>query len=298
MQYSDSPLVKKRWCLKCRKDSSDLCSSLSGHDAILASSSEFCSEMLKSKDNNETQMATIIEDRREAKSYLTRILDSLKIVEDEIKQLEEDNDDHLVKMISLLEDAGTTASAKDETAESFSERVNQCTELIKQELEAVKRFKDSYLDRMKNTTIFVQFKDQEGKALPYGFPPFDTGFSPAGRAGQQIMPKNLEVASHILLSLLKPKENPMNNKFPPQAVLHQPKRSVPRIEHHQAVSKKLDFTFSFNCLNNKDSSLGSVFIKPDNRFYQHFIEALSHVCTEPVKKIPAKLIMVGYSLKK
>jgi len=247
--------------------------------------------MLKSKDKNETQMATIIEERREAKNYLTRILDSLKIVEDEIKQLEEDNDDHLVKIISLLEDAGTIVSAEYETAESFSEKVNQCTEMIKQELGDVKRFKDSYLDHMKNTTIFVQFKDQEGDELPYGFPLFDTGFSPVGR-GQQIQPKKLEVASHILLSLLKPNGNFINKSLS-QAVLHQPIRSAPRTEQHKAsYNKELDFIFSFNCYNSNDSLLGSVFIKPDNRFYQPFIAALSHLCTEPVKKIPAKFIMV------
>ncbi len=91
-------------------------------------SSENCLDLLKSKDENETKMATIIKKRRDAKCYLNQVCNSLKIVEDEIKRLEEENDEHLVKTISLLEDAGSVI-VEGETATSFSKKVMECTNI-------------------------------------------------------------------------------------------------------------------------------------------------------------------------
>ena len=125
-------------------------------------------------------MAIIIEKRREAKNYMRRVCEALKFAEDEIQQLEENNDEHLAKMISLLEDSGARVNEPELTAECFAKKVDRYTEMIAQD---VIQFEDSCLAHVQNTKIFVQFKNQDGKCLLYGFPLFDSGFSSAG--GQQ-----------------------------------------------------------------------------------------------------------------
>lgn len=257
--HSATVLVKKRWCLKCRRDASDLCTSSFGHEAILSSSSEFCLEILKSQDNNETQMAAIIEKRREAKNYLRRVFDALKTFEDEMKQLEEDNDEHLVKMISLLEDAEPRVNEAEITAESFAKKVERCTEMIVQD---VKRFQDSCLVHVQNT-------NQEGKSPPYGFPLFDAGFSAGGELQDQS--KTLAAASRILLSLLTRSEPPMKSLQPGN--LSKTATTMPMTQNHKRP-KEIDFLLSMTYFND-NQNLGSVLVKPDHNFHPPFIDALS-----------------------
>lgn len=74
-------------------------------------------ELQNLKNANETNMAEVIEKRRETKSYLSGLVKALKAVENGIKLLEEENDLHLVEMISLLESGSVT---QNESAQSFA----------------------------------------------------------------------------------------------------------------------------------------------------------------------------------
>jgi len=266
--------------LKCRKDASDLCTSSFDHEAILTSSSEFCLEILKSRDNNETKMAIIIEKRREAKKYMRRVCEALKFAEYELQQLEKDNDEHLAKMISLLKDAGARLNGPELTAECFAKKVDRYTEMIAQD---VMQFEDSCLPHVPNTKIFVQFKNQDGKCLPYGFSLFDSGFSSAGVQPDQ--PNTLTAASHILLSLLTQlgirNEPPMKPLRPEN--ISKPLTTIPMTKNQRPI-KEIDFVLSMAYFNN-NQNLGSVLVKPDCNFHRPFIDALTqaYFCQRKIK---------------
>lgn len=291
--------MKKKWCLKCRKEASNSCSSSSGHGTVLMEtfSSRNCLDLLKSKDDNETKMTTIIKKRRDAKNYLNQVYNSLKVVEDEIKRLEEDNDEHLVKTISLLEDAGSVI-VEGETAMSFSERVTECTNIIEQELEEVKRFQESYLDHKKITKMFVQFKDAEGKVLPNaGFPLFDTGFSPTSDRGvKNEQPKQLMAASHILLSLLKPISESPVQMLPKEIALPNTSKDLhDNVKHDRPTLSEIDFVLSMTYLH-FNHNYGTVLVKPDSRFYRPFIDTLVQ-CPHPQRKLTARWTSVSYDIQ-
>ena len=198
---------------------------------------------------------------------------ALKIVHDRVKRLEEENDKALSEIGSLLEGDETIINEGD-TIESLANKVQENTEKIDQELVDVKKLHDTYTNHIKNTTMFVQFKDKKGNVLPNGLPQFDSGFSPAG--GQQGQPKTLAAVSHILLTLLKTRKRAKS--LPVDA---KPTGIVPRSD--RAISNEIDlryFVFSMNFFY-RDRSLGTAIIRPDPLFYLPFTEALAQICQTP-----------------
>ncbi len=241
-------------------------------------------------------MTTIIKKRRDAKSYLNQVCNSLKVVEDEIKRLEEDNDEHLFKMISLLEDAGSVI-VESETATSFSKKIMECKNIIEQELKEVKKFQEFYLDHTKGAKIVVQFKDAEGKVLPNtGFPLFDTGFSPTPDRGiKNEQPKQLIAVSHILLSLLKPamSECPVQ-MLPDEVALTKRAKDLPYNNLKHEALEEIDLVLSMTYFH-FNHNYGTVLVKPDSRFYRPFIDTLVQ-CPHPQRKLTARWTSVSYSI--
>lgn len=261
-----------------------------------AFSSESCLELLKSKDDNGTKMAIIIKKRRDVKNYLNQVSKSLKVVEDEIKLLEEENDEHLVKTVSLLEDAGTVI-VEGETAASFAKKVQECTEIVEQELEDIKKFQYSYLDDMKGTNkMFVQFKDAEGKVLPYGFPLFNTGFSTTQVTGNTTdHSKALIAASHILVPLLNPIMECPVQVLSEKVALPKAIKNIPNEMLKQDVPAEMDFLLSMTYFHFNHNH-GTVLVKPDSRFYRPFIDTLVQ-CPHPQRKLTARWTSVSYFFK-
>lgn len=150
-------------------------------------SAQFCRQLQTLKDENENQMAAVINKRKEAKQYYDDLFKSLETVQDTVKKLNEENDLHLAEMVSLLETSGTDIS-KDESALSLSKKLEESALLLKQEL---KEMQDSD-DHLKRTTITVQLNHREKGELPnIVIPPISDGNS---------ISKSLLLASHLLLS--------------------------------------------------------------------------------------------------
>ena len=63
-------------------------------------SAKVCQDLQQSKDSNKIQLAALIQKRNEAKQCITQLFDALKIAEEKIKKLDEEND--FSNMVSLL----------------------------------------------------------------------------------------------------------------------------------------------------------------------------------------------------
>jgi len=63
-------------------------------------SAKVCQDLQQSKDSNKVQLAALIQKRNEAKQCITQLFDALKIAEEKIKKMDEEND--FANMISLL----------------------------------------------------------------------------------------------------------------------------------------------------------------------------------------------------
>jgi len=150
-------------------------------------SPQFCHKLQTLKDENENQMVAVFNKRKEAKQYYDELTKSLETVQDTVKKLNEENDLHLAEMVSLLESSGTDIS-KDESALSLSKKLQESSQLLKQELKKMQDFDD----HLKTTTITVQLNHREKGGLPnIVIPPISDGIS---------ISRSLLLASHLLLS--------------------------------------------------------------------------------------------------
>lgn len=133
--------VKDRWCLSCKKEATGHCILSANHVTLSMDSnpSESCIDLQNSKDNNEAQLNFIIERRKQIKSHFQHVFQTLT---GGLKNLDEDNDHHLVQMTSLMEDA---VIRKDETLTSSIEMVGKCAEMLKLELADVDKLEKSFL---------------------------------------------------------------------------------------------------------------------------------------------------------
>ena len=95
-------------------------------------SAEFCLQLLKSKDLTEAQLSSIIQKRKEARTYLHEVSTAHKLVGEAIRRLEDENNIQFAQMNSLLENSGTIKP--NETAQSLSLKFEETTDMIKQEL--------------------------------------------------------------------------------------------------------------------------------------------------------------------
>lgn len=184
-----SRLRKEQWCLKCNKVALKSCISSSDHATFIMGpkSPQFCRQLQILKDENENQMAAVINKRKEAKQYYDELSKSLETVQDTVKKLNEENDLHLAEMVSLLESSGTDI-LKDESAVSLSKKLKESSLLLKKELKEMQNFDD----HLKNTTITVHLNHREKGDLPsIVIPPISDG-NPTS--------KSLLLASHLLLS--------------------------------------------------------------------------------------------------
>ena len=107
-----------RWCTKCKLEALPSCVALSHITFSMGSkSAEFCQQLCQSKEIDKAQLSSIIEKRKQARTYLNEVSNAHKLVGEAIRRLEEDNNVHFAQMNSLFESAAIT---EDETALSLS----------------------------------------------------------------------------------------------------------------------------------------------------------------------------------
>lgn len=267
-------LEKKPWCLKCNKAATRFCSTSAAHTVVYlgTASPESITKLMDQQQIGKTQMATIIEKRREAQSYFSQLLAGLKTIEDGVKRVQEENDLHLAQIASLLE---STTANQDETFQSFSKRVTDIAKLVKKEAVDVQFIEDLYL-KHKNSKISVQFKDDQGRFLPT-LPIFDQGFTRRELQDRHDVYSQgpLIVAGQIFLSAVH--ENP--DKFTPQA--NPPQPTVASIQ----PSTQNPFEISSWVLKMEISRygrfIGTVVIQPDPGFDDSLMMELIECCWTP-----------------
>jgi len=231
--------------MKCRKEPSNLCSLLTGHSIISIGenySESNCIELQKIMDNNESQLRNIIEKRMDAKNNYNLIYTALKVMEDAVKNLEEENDLRIVEIVSLLE-SPETLIGKEANVQSLARKVQKETENVKKEL------MDFFeLER----TFFGTIRDP--------------GLHPIGKKNEAKM--TCSVASEILLTLIKSgiiKSNEINTavKIPPPKPNRKPKLNEPLrfMDSTSSLSKfpfQTDVAYSGNGSTNSQSSISQV----------------------------------------
>lgn len=212
-------------------------------------SPEFCQKLERTYSFNEKRLASIINRRRDIKTYLEEVSLAHKIVGDRIRVMEEENNLHFAQMVSLFEQS----PSKEETAASLFNKVIDTQSLLQRELNRVFRFEKTYLPHLNGieTTISI-ICQQRGRLLESKMPFFEPGFIPTSKY-QEDQIKTLKAASHILLSLLK-----IDSGGPSL------KTTIPRVHFSNPDSSALAFTFSKM---NSESSIGTVLIKPSPAFY-------------------------------
>ncbi len=119
----------------------------------------FLPQIQQCKKANESEMSSIIWKRKEAKKYFETLSTALKLVEQNIKKLEDDNDLHLSGMTSRLE-ASKSNTPKDETANSLARKVKESSDILNQEWADILKLNGNYLNQLEKTKICVQFKLQ------------------------------------------------------------------------------------------------------------------------------------------
>jgi len=94
-------------------------------------------------DNNESQLKKIIEKRIEAKSNYSLFFVALKVVDDALKKLEEENDFHIVEMVSLLESFENNLVIREgENAQSLEIMVQECAQAINKDFSNFQRLEE------------------------------------------------------------------------------------------------------------------------------------------------------------
>jgi len=189
--------------MKCRKEPSNLCSLLSGHSII--SLGEYCSELhclelQKIMDNNESQLRNIIEKRMEAKTNYSLVYTALKVMEDEVRKLEDDNDLRVVEMVSLL-DRTETVTEKEENVHSLARKVQKETETVKKELTDFMGLEESFLSIIRGIRMPIHSVNAGRGTQSSSIPRFGEGLHPI--EGQIENKITFPMASEIVLTLIK-----------------------------------------------------------------------------------------------
>ncbi len=166
--------------MKCRKEPTNACSLFSDHSII--SIGEYCSEshcleLQKIMDNNEGHLRNIIEKRMEGKNIYSLVNIALKLMEDEVRKLEQENDLRIVEIVSFLENPETLIG-NEANVQSLAKKVQKDTDTVKKELADFLELEGAF---------FTIIRDQG--LIPIG-----------GRNSTKI---TVSVASQILLTLIK-----------------------------------------------------------------------------------------------
>ncbi len=161
---------------------------------------EFCLQLLESKHLNEAQLISIIQERKEARTYLHEVSTAHKLVGEAIQRLEDENNAHFAQMNSLLE--SSRPIKEDETAQSLSLKLEETTDLIKEELKDVELLNKTYLRHINGKTKIYFSCHREGKKVPSTMPLYDQE-ADVNNPDQMDQRKMLKAATHVLLSLLK-----------------------------------------------------------------------------------------------
>ena len=93
---------------------------------------EFCLQLLESKDQNNARLSSIIQTRKEARTYLREVSTAHKLVGEGIRRLEDGNNADFVQMNSFLESSFTIDA--DETAESLSPKIEEASVTLEEDL--------------------------------------------------------------------------------------------------------------------------------------------------------------------
>lgn len=250
---------------------------------------ESVTKLVEQKRSAEAQIATIVETRKDAKSYFGRLLSAQTKIEDNIKALEEENDLHLAALMSLLESAKI---GRNETFESISKRMTDIAEHVKKQAQDAQTMESLYQKR-KNTKMSVQFKDEHGKFMPTT-PELEQGFTRMELQDRQNPLQGLfELATHIVLYTV----NSSSEKFTPQPKPPPPPPPVvtpipPRVNNSFDASRwvlKMDFKQGYF------NYLGEVVIKPYRNFDNFIMMGLIQSCRRPVT-FSATILKVGQIL--
>ncbi len=180
--------------MKCRKEASNLCSILSGHSIISIGeyySESHCLELQKIMDNNESQLRNVVEKRMEAKTYYNLAYTALKVIENEVKKLEENNELRVLEILSLLNRA-ESVTEKQINIQSLAMKVQEETETVKMQLKDFLLLEESFVSIIREIKMPVQSMNGGGV----------TTSSPIPRFGEETK-MNISIASEILLTLIK-----------------------------------------------------------------------------------------------
>ncbi len=137
------------------------------HSTILMESAApgECRDLQKKMGANADHLMKIIQKRKEAKYGFQHLSSALKDVLREIEKEDNENESRLDRIMSHLDSAGLNVDS-DETAQSLLVKVEESSELIKEELVDIQQLEENYLDHLKKTIkVSVQFKDQSGEIL-------------------------------------------------------------------------------------------------------------------------------------
>lgn len=232
---------------------------------------EFCLQLLESKHLNEAQLISIIQERKEARTYLHEVSTAHKLVGEAIQRLEDENNAHFVQMNSLLE--GSRPIKEDETAQSLSLKLEEATDLIKEELKNVELLNKTYLRHVNGKTKIKFVCHRQGKRFNCNMPLLEQGVN-SNNQNQVDKRKMLKAATHILLSLLDIDDHPIADpSVPPSLPAVTPGTSlappapvaiIPRII--PAVPIQDTFVFAMTFFRSK-INIGTVFIRPATHFY-------------------------------
>ncbi len=140
-------------------------------------------------------MKKVIERRIEAKSNYSLVFAALKVVEDAVKKLEEENDLRFVEMVSLLESFEmNSVIGEGDNAQSLAKKVQECTQSIHKELADFQRLEEPFLTIIKDVKSTAQLVNPEGRLNEHNI--------------------TLPIAFHILFALLRPVTGKLHTSIP------------------------------------------------------------------------------------
>jgi len=234
-------------------------------------------------------MEAIIRKRKEAKKYFKTLSTALKLVEQNIKKLDEDNDLHLSIMISHLE-ASKSNTPIDETAKSFAKKVKESSDILKQELVDLQQLDDNYLNRLEKTKICVKFKNEYGYDIRSDSNLFlfaEDGLNTSYSYQDSPM---LPIASFILISALNESLTDFRASFTPE-----PRAAkIPRLGGATNFATfDIDRSLFFLTFFHGNDRIGRIAINPDERFYRRFIEEFGQFCLATPTPFGGQIIKVN-----
>ncbi len=257
---------------------------MSEHSTFLMGTkpADFCLQKQKSKEENESQMSSIIWKRKEAKKYFQTLSTALKLVEQNIIKLNDDNDLHLSGMMSHLE-VSKSKTPKDETAKSFARKVKESSDILNQEWADILNLDGDYLNQLEKTKICVEFKDEDGDVIPNS-DLFEDGLNPRySYENFQMIP----VASFILISALNQSlADAKTAAFSPEpSAAKIPRLDVGAANNDDAfiMNESLFILTFFHGDREVGNGNGKVYLKPSEDFYQPFLQEFGQFCNSTPK---------------